>query len=652
MGVFTKKAMSINGEYIENLIDGYNTLDVNGRESLSASLQSNDKITDGSEFVSRRYTSRTLTVSFVIQDEGGYFPLRKKLEKLASILNVTNAQVIFDDEPDKYFIASLGENLNFSLALGIATGSFELYCADPFKYDVEETVVTLDSEPMHDGDFSYKVFTTENDGHSVFPRFEVRFGNDPTLNESGEIANPRAGDCGYVMFTRTNRLNLYNAILGYAPVQAGVEYRVEGINANDTLLFSLTPTGTTTEVETFIRKDANGAEYNSLRVTSNGYLRIEQAPVEPSEDEIINDDGDIDPTEDIDIEPEALRVLNVNPSEYSIQFGNDQEKNTTVPTFTSSFYAPANDWVKDTGVHMLSSSYVCTTSGAAVGAVKSTGVHPTSYGSNTAKVYHGPAIVKNLGHNVPGNFTFAWKQVFDTTAAGQMGCFQIGLLDENKYPVYLLNLLDSSTKASTVQNAFYRFDAAHNPIRVSWPLTSFGDGKTGPLGRYAKVTKTKKGKKTVKKTTYPLRIVPNYISRTIDDEGIPRITVRLGSSTLTFEDSIIQPVRYAFAFFGQYSNVAAIAENYIYNASFTGDPVDSENSFGSNELLEVDCRDMSVYLNNAPNPNLGDIGNDWLGMKLDTGINVVTCQWSGGTGWENLNDFPPVPVMYYRKRYI
>ena len=59
------EAMSYNGVYLENEIEGYRTLNVSGRELLSASIKSSsvDGIS-GSKYQYKTYPSRTIIVKF------------------------------------------------------------------------------------------------------------------------------------------------------------------------------------------------------------------------------------------------------------------------------------------------------------------------------------------------------------------------------------------------------------------------------------------------------------------------------------------------------------------------------------------------------------------------------------------------------------
>ena len=70
--VLPTEAMLFNGEYLENLISGYRTLHVTGREALSPELESYETgVRDGSKLQSKRYPARVIVVPRA--DEIWYF---------------------------------------------------------------------------------------------------------------------------------------------------------------------------------------------------------------------------------------------------------------------------------------------------------------------------------------------------------------------------------------------------------------------------------------------------------------------------------------------------------------------------------------------------------------------------------------------------
>lgn len=604
MGEKTKKAMQINGEYIEDLIPGYATLNVSGRESLSGSLSVNERTDDGSDFISRKYNTRVLNVSFVIEKETD-LELKRALEELANIIDVRNARIIFDDESDKFYKASLGENSEFGISLGVASGTFELYCADPFKYDVDETVVELSTQSYTDDDGTTQnalVFNTNNDGYKVQPRFEVSFDKD------GLAEGTRDANCGYIMFAKTNTLNQWNGT--HARVLANVDYSIDAEYSN--IYFGLNADGSDKHpIVTKIATTSEGESYVSYTPSYNGYIFME----------FENTDANV-------------TVVPANKKESSIMFGSETEQFTTIPDIDKSFIR--NDktgWAYSAPASMPASLYVADNSNSVQ--VSANGLYSTYNVTHTDKKYYGPTVMYTLPNGQNGDFSLKWKQCLYTTKT-KAGCSQVMLLDANKNPIFTLSVEKSNKTNTTGTVKFYY----KNARQKQWKLTSGSIGKTGKLGY--KLT-SKKGAKT---KTYAPRDAENYISRKDD-----KIEVCLSLDTkkkLTFTETEISTVKYVAFFFGKYSNVTKFEENYIRSVKFTGVAYDTDNAFTSTDILEVDCIDMSVTLNGNDTPNLGDISNDWFDMVLDHGQNNVVCQWSD---WVNPL-YSPQATMFYRKRWI
>lgn len=138
VGALPAEAVSINGTYIENKIEGYQTLYVTGRELLESEiLEQRIGNTDGAEYQGRRNISRVITVTYRLM-AGTPREFREKFNALNLMLNQEQMKFVFNDEPDKYFIGTKstideipGGKLN-------VISSFDIYCADPYKYSVVE----------------------------------------------------------------------------------------------------------------------------------------------------------------------------------------------------------------------------------------------------------------------------------------------------------------------------------------------------------------------------------------------------------------------------------------------------------------------------------------------------------------------------------
>lgn len=185
------EALKINGEYIENQITGYRTLYVTGRESLAPELTSIEAGSrDGATLSYKRYPTRTITVGYQLLASNSE-NFRKAYNLLMDILSVQDSELIFADEPDKYFIGTYTSMSDVEPGRNCVTAEFEFTCLDPFKYSVNEYEVQPAS--------GKKYFEVQYNGnYRSYPTFEVDFYNDETGVENNN------GRCGYVVFFDEN----------------------------------------------------------------------------------------------------------------------------------------------------------------------------------------------------------------------------------------------------------------------------------------------------------------------------------------------------------------------------------------------------------------------------------------------------------------
>lgn len=194
------EALQINGEYIENLIDGYRTLYVSGRELLAQELNTTELTwRNGSLYRSRRYPERIITVGFQLRACSNQ-AYREAFNRLAGVLNVENAELIFHDEPDKFFIGTPSGVGDIEPGRNAVVGEFELTCTDPLKYSVKEYEVY----PVTDDG---KTFVFDYNGTAPsYPTLETDFAEEDDVSEDGESDVELTGDCdcGYVAFIDTD----------------------------------------------------------------------------------------------------------------------------------------------------------------------------------------------------------------------------------------------------------------------------------------------------------------------------------------------------------------------------------------------------------------------------------------------------------------
>lgn len=211
------EAVNINGVYLEealNELEGvsYSTLYTGGRESLEKEFDYyEDTTADGSLVRNTRFGARVITVGFqLIASSNDAF--RRGFNALNELLNYENVQIVFNDEDDKFFIGSPVMDSEIDSGSNSVVGEYHIYCADPFKYDVEEeTVYPIIGEDPNTG--LYQTFEIDYKGtYHSYPQYKAEFyslesrnvdednaGYVDEFEGANNLLNGR-GDCNYVAF--------------------------------------------------------------------------------------------------------------------------------------------------------------------------------------------------------------------------------------------------------------------------------------------------------------------------------------------------------------------------------------------------------------------------------------------------------------------
>lgn len=166
------EAMSYNGVYLENEIDGYRTLSVTGRELMESEVT--DQEVDGMDGSYYRYKTtpaRTITVKYQLRARGSR-EYREAYNKMNKLLSGEQVKVIFNDESDKYFIGTKTSNTQVDGGSNNVIGEIEIYCSDPHKYSTTEKefnaidgVLNIVNEGTVPVSIDYDVQTTSETGY-------------------------------------------------------------------------------------------------------------------------------------------------------------------------------------------------------------------------------------------------------------------------------------------------------------------------------------------------------------------------------------------------------------------------------------------------------------------------------------------------------
>lgn len=166
------EAMSYNGVYLENEIDGYRTLSVTGRELMESEVTHTEiDGMDGSYYRYKTTPARTITVRYQLRARGSR-EFREAYNKMNKLLSGEQVKVIFNDESDKYFIGTKTSNTQVDGGSNNVIGEIEIYCSDPRKYSTTEKeftdtdgVLNIVNEGTVPVSIDYEVQTTSETGY-------------------------------------------------------------------------------------------------------------------------------------------------------------------------------------------------------------------------------------------------------------------------------------------------------------------------------------------------------------------------------------------------------------------------------------------------------------------------------------------------------
>ena len=194
------EAVSLNGTYLENIIKGYRTLYVKGRESLGIDLNTYSVgVADGEKVKGSRYPARVLTIGFQLlcpTDE----EFRLRFNQLNNILSIDEADFVFNDEADKYFTGYPVMDASVEAGRNNVTGEWKIYCAYPFKRSVAVRTLSSTDEAGVVVDNNSATFTFDYKG--VIPAKPVLRCEFASAKEGGDYNED--GDCGFVAFLNTD----------------------------------------------------------------------------------------------------------------------------------------------------------------------------------------------------------------------------------------------------------------------------------------------------------------------------------------------------------------------------------------------------------------------------------------------------------------
>lgn len=756
--ILPSEALQINGDFIEVLIPGYRTLNVSGREALSPELDYFETGSrDGVTLKSKRYPARTIIVKYQLIAESNE-AFREAYNQLAAILNVEEAELIFNDEPDKFFTGTPSAIGEVPPGRNAVVGEFELFCADPFKY----SVVEYEAKPEP----AYGSFLIDYRGtYKAYPTLEAEFYEE----DESKNALVGHGDCGYVAFFNENRKIIQlgdpdetntesyaksqtlvnqkfnnetawgtiaetNWATNVGKVSDGIAEQAGNVaiavashqitKAPETSGTLLTKTSKVVKpyVDYKVTAKATGRSENSVNVEvtittaltekiNSGAVSIKAgAKVKLSNTKLYISSTATEKSNtisgtyylwDASVIKDRIRITNassrvgksgqvtgwVNVSDLglaaktssplgkgiglrgAIQFNNGDWHYATIKSesstwkdnnsHTSKVTVKVNDLEADTTLlENIRFKVEHTDSGSNnIGEIAETScksleisaytapvpntwyLMPQTFGTNSA--WHGPSITRTIPADDAGdvgakNFTFSYCQKLSigssSSATQEIGAFQVLLISGSGESRRIIAGV-SVYKSANGKNANLKFyvggkTVATKNIDLSFNNKYFGNNSDSKGIKTVKTSIIKKSGKTVQFNI-------GGIKKTFKDSNIANLKV----NQITF-------------LFAAYGAKPTLAHNGLYWAKFIKDNCDTweniPNKFSSNDIVTADCRSGEVFLNDAPSPSLGALGNDWEDFYLTPGLNQIGFSYSSWVKDKYAPDFK----IRYREVFI
>lgn len=667
--VLPSEALMINGEYIENQISGYRTLAVQGREALSPEVESYETgVRDGSRIKSKRYPERVIIVQYQLIAESNE-AFREAYNQLGRILDVQEAQLIFNDEQDKFYTGTPCAIGTVPPGKNAVVGTFEIVCTDPFKYSLVEYEATPDLE-------SGTVLIDYQGTYKSFPILEADFYKEAEDGET-ETALTGNGDCGYVAFfnedekiiqlgdpdeadiadgfpksqTMMNQTFMGSTAWGTTAkqlwaVNSGITYpsgKVQQLGTVAMAVESKKTVGGGKKSASILNKRSNsgsGGTYLNCKITAATTNRKDTSCTVTLSVSCTAYGQGFDESVNIYVYVKDTSGTNryTKIKSKGSTWSSGKAKSGTI-SFTASGLTKAQTsiaglqvWIESSRSDGAGSMATTTTSNipvSAAGTVVDDGYYLTAsdYGSAT-KTWHGPSITRQVGADESGdvgaaNFTFTYKQKMcigtDSKAKDQKGAFQMMLTTEKGAVVAGIRVIKSeSGKSGNLVFYVNGKEVNTTPIDLHSKNHYFGDSEDA----VQTTTVTKEGGTvTFAVGSYKRQ----YYVDTLAETKVTQVT-------FTFE---------------KYSELTPLEWNGLYWAKFVKNNCttwkDVPNKFSANDIVEADCKDGEILLNGISTPDLGALGNDWEGFYLVPGLNQIGISYSN---WLTAEYAPEMKVRY------
>lgn len=659
------EAMLIDGQYIENLVPGYRTLQVGGRELLKQSATSNViGISDGETLEYVRNPSREITVGYqLIADDDDAF--RTAFYKLSGILHGDTHQVSFNDDLSVYWNAVLTDVDDVPKGRNAITSSFTLFVPD----GVAHSVATKTADNMPYKDMPVNMLTNSSssaNGRTVMQGASAQIiGVYSRTDIYEQVVAPSSGDFSY-RFVVPETNNLYGLTPGETYTLSGsashtsgrfafvAQYSSDGTNFRIDNTFDTTDLGIpvsdgsvfTPFSHTFtIPIGATGAyfSFQNLSYTAGSLFRFKNMKLEkgisatpwspnPADPEYYTDTITVHNGGTYPVEPVITATMHadngmvgiVNDRPGILQFGTQEIDGYTTDVsekgLNGNFSAPISGTIYNQSATNNqnwggdSSKPNKQTGSINYASDSYNGPHMEPAYASTGTYWNGPAakipIAATSQNTRNNNFTVSMMLHFETTVS-ELGRMELTLEAGGKVQ-YQMVVTDNNAVKDEIQVDCYVKDQQVGTMSLDRSKFTNDKFMQARLSRFGSSI--------------------NFEVSPWNGKSGREMTASL--PPLTRPDMISENVE-AFSVWFERNNTWGQAAMKLIAVQFDWQHVnwwtDIKNRFSNGDVLTIDVANAKTYLNGSENRTLHTIGNQWEQFKLppgDTEITIMPSSWA------------------------
>ncbi|MFC2676084.1 MAG: distal tail protein Dit [Lacticaseibacillus rhamnosus] len=636
------EAMLIDGHYIEDLIPGYSTLQVSGRELLSQSIEKQTIGKSDGEFIQyARNPSREIIVGYRLAAADN-LSFRQAFYKLNSILHGDSHHVSFNDDPSKYWIATFSDIDDVPKGRNAITSLFTLFIPDGIAHSVatqtfdnkdpkwngsplnlltgtsnQETSGTVDlnnwnAPSQHPNisvtpgqKFAYQIFITNDNTVDLTAGIDAFSGTAWKATYVGNII--KAGTSGYSSVTFTIPSGADNIVANAARLVTRVP------SSKTTVYWKEEKLATGTVVSPWSPNPADPEYYADTITVHNGGTY----PVEPVITATMHADNGL--------------IAFINSQGGVLQFGNPEEadgaerQRSEVARYEGFDKEPAGA-AYNTGQTNSHYYYIAAQKNVMEGSVKyadddGSAVEPVFLPTNS-HYWEGPSLHlkttnASSGSNT-GSFLAKWRYKFNSSV-NALGAIEMTLDNDTGVAYQVIIRANYAGKDDVDVQVF-----AGSTLVFQQTLNR----SVFSNGRYYEAKLVKLG------NTLNLQLAGIVQGGIKPSEVITRNPpLVMPPIALTSAQASI-PVTGATLWFQRFEN-HPYPDMGVYDMDVEWLNVDYwtdlKNRFGAGDVVTIDVANRAVYVNGVPDSTLHTIGNEWSKFRFnpgDTLIQMVPSSWA------------------------